>query len=904
VSLGLLHIVEDFGIRPDLVGGHSFGELTALCAAGRIDVRALAMLSLTRGSVMADCADRDDPGAMLAVFAPIDHVAELIQAHGLDVIIANKNAPRQSVLSGPTAEIEQAAALFGREQIGSSRLPVSAAFHSRFVAEAQTDFQQVLATVDLKPSKTPAFANATGLLYPDDPAEAKELLARQLSQPVEFVSQIEAMYEMGGRTFLEVGPGARLTGLVRSILEGRQHWAIAVDALSSEGDQGNLAGLAVSLANLAALGYPVELVRWDEGNHVPESLSESRKQLTVKVCGAHPEPSRVSDLALDHSAQGVPDDDVSQPAIARLRRNSTPNSEAQSSTTAKEPGNSPGSHDHYEKAPRQRAMNAFEHDHHSVGNGRASPVTCGVRPGVLDKSPTATAPLVPPSNGAELAEAIRQTQENLAALQRLAEKTAQIHRQFLEGQAATQHTFQSLLQHHQRLTAAVLGRGTLQDFSPQLVRPISEVAGTIAVLPDSSGTTDLGSRPPEAVNGSTTIPAFEIAAHSQTPSPAAVSAEVLREVVAEKTGYPVEMLELEMQLDDDLGIDSIKRVEIFSALQERFPEAPAVKPEHLGSLRTLRQIAEFLASESTTHQALRPSSGVKVPVSAGRNGDTHTQAVAALASGPAAHSADVLRQVVAEKTGYPVEMLELEMQLDDDLGIDSIKRVEIFSALQERFPEAPAVKPEHLGSLRTLRQIADFLNRVTTDQASPLLRTRAAVPVSSVASGSTLRGAEVLCQVVAEKTGYPVEMLELDMQLDDDLGIDSIKRVEVFSALQERLPEAPAVKPEHLGSLRTLRQIAEFLDHQPSAGGTVAAPLACLAPRVSPLGAGPSRELASITPGSEIWVIDDGSPLATAIRERLMGRGHEVRLLAPEQTRLPEACNQVAGLIILAKAKS
>ena len=69
----------------------------------------------------------------------------------------------------------------------------------------------------------------------------------------------------------------------------------------------------------------------------------------------------------------------------------------------------------------------------------------------------------------------------------------------------------------------------------------------------------------------------------------------------------------------------------------------------------------------------------------------------------------------------------------------------------------------------------------------------------------------MLLEVVAEKTGYPAEMLEPDMQLDADLGIDSIKRVEILSALQERLPEAPAIKPEHLGTLRTLGQIAEFL---------------------------------------------------------------------------------------------
>ena len=70
---------------------------------------------------------------------------------------------------------------------------------------------------------------------------------------------------------------------------------------------------------------------------------------------------------------------------------------------------------------------------------------------------------------------------------------------------------------------------------------------------------------------------------------------------------------------------------------------------------------------------------------------------------------------------------------------------------------------------------------------------------------------KVLLEVVAEKTGYPAEMLEPEMQLDADLGIDSIKRVEILSALQERLPEAPIIKPEHLGTLRTLRDIAGFL---------------------------------------------------------------------------------------------
>ena len=98
------------------------------------------------------------------------------------------------------------------------------------------------------------------------------------------------------------------------------------------------------------------------------------------------------------------------------------------------------------------------------------------------------------------------------------------------------------------------------------------------------------------------------------------------------------------------------------------------------------------------------------------------------------------------------------MDLEADLGIDSIKRVEILSALQERLPDAPAVKPEHLGTLRTLRQIAEFLagRRAGRRQSTPL-----AEPMTAPPGAGESRA--MLLEVVAEKTGYPAEMLELDM---------------------------------------------------------------------------------------------------------------------------------------------
>ena len=103
VSLGVLGILEHFGVRPDAVAGHSFGELTALCAAGRIDARTLASLARLRGRLMADRADPGDGGAMLAVMAPLDRVEAVVRDERLDVVVANKNAPRQAVLSGPAA---------------------------------------------------------------------------------------------------------------------------------------------------------------------------------------------------------------------------------------------------------------------------------------------------------------------------------------------------------------------------------------------------------------------------------------------------------------------------------------------------------------------------------------------------------------------------------------------------------------------------------------------------------------------------------------------------------------------------------------------------------------------------------------------------------------------------------
>src|SRR5207245_2909834 len=146
--------------------------------------------------------------------------------------------------------------------------------------------------------------------------------------------------------------------------------------------------------------------------------------------------------------------------------------------------------------------------------------------------------------------------------------------------------------------------------------------------------------------------------------PTADLERVLLDVVAEKTGYPIETLALDMDLESDLGAASIKRVEILAGVQERAPDAPAVDPAHLGRLRTIRQIVEFIASRVT------PRSNAP----ARDHGDAHAHARDHERDRDHGHEDGlglghenierVLLLVVSEKTGYPLETLALDMDLE------------------------------------------------------------------------------------------------------------------------------------------------------------------------------------------------------------------------------------------------
>ncbi|MBX9623928.1 MAG: acyl carrier protein, partial [Gemmataceae bacterium] len=280
---------------------------------------------------------------------------------------------------------------------------------------------------------------------------------------------------------------------------------------------------------------------------------------------------------------------------------------------------------------------------------------------------------------------------------------------------------------------------------------------------------------------------------------------------------------------------------------------------------------------------------------------------------------------MAEKTGYPASSLGLGLSLDADLGVDSIKRVEILSALQDRLPAAPRVGPEHLGRLHTLQDVADFLAGPAGDAPAvvPAPQQGADAPRSPEPTPAPAAGAvaQALIEVVAEKTGYPASSLALGLSLDADLGVDSIKRVEILSALQDRLPAAPRVGPEHLGRLHTLQDVADFLAGRPAAPPEppVTTKIAAVPPPPVPDPVPPAdrvdrsvlqavdldpdapRPPVRLPAGAEVWVVGEPGGLTDAVAAELRRRGFNPRAGGWSPVGLPDA-GSPAGLVLLAPA--
>jgi [acyl-carrier-protein] S-malonyltransferase len=215
VSSAVVGILQEKGVKPAYVAGHSVGEFAAMCAAGMLDF-ASALGVLKRRAELMHQAGQERGGAMSAVINfPAEKVAQVCASVSGVVGVANDNSPKQVVISGDAEAV--AAAGVALKEAGARRvipLPVSGAFHSPLMEQARAPFTQALEALTWKAPECTFIANADAAPH-SDASEFPDLIGGQLMRGVQWTRTIQFLLDKGVTRFIEVGPGKVLAGLMR-----------------------------------------------------------------------------------------------------------------------------------------------------------------------------------------------------------------------------------------------------------------------------------------------------------------------------------------------------------------------------------------------------------------------------------------------------------------------------------------------------------------------------------------------------------------------------------------------------------------------------------------------------------------------------------------------------------------
>lgn len=206
---------EDSPVRPSFLLGHSLGEISALWAAGVFDFETGLRIVQRRGELMSEAVSDCGMSAVLGLSEV--QVTRILRSEGFGRLdVANYNSPEQTILAGPSADLDKLAAPVKAAGGRCTRLPVSSAFHSRYMAPARDRFAEFLASLGpFAAPVVPVVSNVTA--RPHFAGQTKRLLVQQLVSPVRFFDSINYLRQRGATDFQEVGPKRVLTGLVKRI---------------------------------------------------------------------------------------------------------------------------------------------------------------------------------------------------------------------------------------------------------------------------------------------------------------------------------------------------------------------------------------------------------------------------------------------------------------------------------------------------------------------------------------------------------------------------------------------------------------------------------------------------------------------------------------------------------------
>jgi acyl transferase domain-containing protein len=572
----LHQLVTLLGLKPDAVVGHSSGEVLALAAAGAVRAgRRLEARLGELGSIFEDLerAGRVPAAALWAVAADRRTVEEACREEGLgdEVVLAIDNCPHQVVVACRPGSA--AASRLRARGLICEELPFARAYHTPRFAAAIGPVRDFFEGLDISTPEVPIYSCATAARMPRDAEGVRSLAVEQWVRPVGFRSTVEAMYDDGVRIFLEVGARGHLTGAIEDTLRGRPHFAVPAGLPRRSG----VIQLNHLVASLYAQGVALR----------PEALYSRRSPRRIDLSADLEQPRPAKPLAV-----GFPEMRLSLALVERLR------------TKDRQPARPSGSNG----APHHRPD--LEPIGHANGRGPLGETTR--RPG-----------------DAGSAAAFHRSQLSRVGLDADRHATGKAFDSVPAGHALQSYfeTMEAFLETQRQVIDAYLdahggSMGMMTEPPPEPAIDATPVRSFEPVpLPNGHAvenhvgtpggwgrvfeTPGAGANPP----GSRRLdPSHPDVVETPAASSSTVSVrDVLLDQVSRRTGYPKEMLDLGYDMEGDLGIDSIKRVEILGELQNLGLVSEGTDLERLSRCRTLGQVLELLEARSDEAVADEPA---------------------------------------------------------------------------------------------------------------------------------------------------------------------------------------------------------------------------------------------------------------------------------------------------------
>ncbi|PWN72199.1 erythronolide synthase [Chryseobacterium phosphatilyticum] len=594
VDLALAKFLESLDIVPDMLAGHSYGELPALCFAGVFDEEKLVDLSIQRAHSILNSVEGGDPGSMLAASATHERLQPILaKIEGCYPV--NFNAPTQCVIAGSTDAINKLLEILKQEGISAKKLEVACAFHSPLLAKSKGLYADVLKDVAFSEMQIPVWSNTTATVYPAQPSEIKERLTDHLVQPVRYVEQLQAMYNDGARIFIEVGPGKVLTGLTKSCIEKDQ-----LSLYVEDNSRNKFTHLLCMLAQYLGTGRNFNINKLFDGRNVqvidiaqPELYKKSPAIWRVNGQTAHP-------------TTGTLPSNGALPILNPIQMNSFTNPQSPAAE-----GQSTAERMLQEYLNSMKLMIQAQRDvmlsfmgqnpHIQSAPVYTTPVTAPAQPQM------AAIPAQPAYQQAPAAVAVPVQHAPVKDIKSLLLQVVSDKTGYPQEMLGMEMDLEADLSIDSIKRVEIIGTlrselGTLANGNANEDTVMEQLAGIKTLSGLVSWLTEFTGAPATATpekNGSATESAV-----SKSQAQAGFSLEDLQNailnIVSEKTGYPKEMLGLDLDLEADLSIDSIKRMEIIADLKntigfgENLEQADDIM-EKLAAIKTLRGLAGWIS---------------------------------------------------------------------------------------------------------------------------------------------------------------------------------------------------------------------------------------------------------------------------------------------------------------------